>query len=169
MDMSKFFNGDYVFSSVCLSNIDNPYDRDVLRQILNCTKNDTIIIEKRIINNKKYAFIKNTEGLYFCQKRGKLFFNPHGCENNRVNLYDILESRLDYVYMIKCIKNLSDSVLSIRDSYINYENNIYKFFSLGLSAQVRITRLKDDKTIEIYRGYDDVTIGDFMTKAVGRL
>lgn len=168
MDMSKIFNGSYVFSSVCLSNIDNPYDKDVLKQILNCTKNDAFIVEERYINNRKYAFIKNTESIYFCQKRGKLFFNPHGCENNRVNLYDILESRLDYVYMIKCIENLFDSVLSIRDSYINYGNNIYKYFSLGLSGQVRITRLKDNKTIEIYRGYDDITIKDFMDKAIRR-
>lgn len=171
MDISKFFNDSYIFSSICLSNVDNPYDKDVLKQILDCTKNDTIIIEKRYFNNKKYAFVKNTDGLYFCRKRGKLFFNPHGCENNRVSLYDILESQLNSVYMPKCIDtdDFSDSVLSIRDTWINYENTIYRFIALGLSGQVRITRLTDDKTIEIYRGYDDVTIEEFMTKAVGRL
>ena len=101
----------------------------------------------------------------------KLFFNRHGCENNRVSLYDILESQLNSVYMIKCIDvdDFSDSILSIRDTWINYENTIYRFIALGRSGQVRITRLKDNKTIEVYRGYDDITINDFMTKAVGRL
>lgn len=98
MDMSKIFNNDFIFLRVCLSNIDNPYDRDVLRQILNCTKNDAFIVEERYINNRKYALVKNTDGVYFCQKRGKLFFNPHGCANNRVNMYDILESQLNDIF-----------------------------------------------------------------------
>lgn len=166
MDLSGFFNDDYILTSDGLFNIDNPYDRDVLKQILDCTKNDTLIIEKRIYNNCKYAFIKNTSGIYFCQKRKRLFFNQ--CGKNKVNLYDILETQLGNIYLIRCIENLSDSVLSIRDEYINYENNIYMFTSLGLSGQVRIKRLRDNKTIEVYRGYDDITIKDFMTKVIER-
>ena len=65
----------------------------------------------------------------------------------------------------RCEEYLSDSILSISDTYISYEDNIYRFLLLGLSAQVRLTRLKDNKTIEIYRGFDDITIKDFMAKA----